>query len=168
MLYRVGLAVLSAVAALTMTSSAFADCCSGCGGCGAYAVIGAEPMAYAPAPMAYMPPPSAYMPAPVTPPVVLGPAPIAVDHWDTGGWGGCGCGCGCGRSMVYAVVMQPTPFYLVNQGPVYSGPGLMIPYGAYAPQVGLAPPGAYPYIGRRWYRHHGHWAHWRHPLRARD
>ena len=174
MVYRVGLAVLGTLAALTIASSANAGCCGGCGGCGGgYAVTVEAPVAYAPPPppVAYAPPPVAYAPPPVAyapPPVVLAPAPIAVDHWDTGGWGwngGCGCGCGCGRSVVYAVAVQP--FYVVNQGPVYSGPGLMIPYGTYSPQVGLAVPGEYPYIGRRWYRHRS--AYWRHHrLRALD
>ena len=33
-------------------------------------------------------------------------------------------GCNCGRSVGYA----PSPLYVVNQGPEYSGPGMMVPY----------------------------------------
>ena len=38
--------------------------------------------------------------------------------------------------------------YIVNQGPQYSGPGIMVPSLGYAPGEGVAVPGAYPYIGR--------------------
>lgn len=170
--YRVGLVALTALFATAMSPGAFA----GCGGCG-------FPMAYAayPAPVVYA------APAPVAVPVMPAPlpvvaAPIAVANWDTGGWGawnswggwgGCGCGCGCGERglLVYA---QPavTPFYVVNQGPEYSGPGIMVPYGTYAPQAGLAVPGEYPYVGyygRHYaYRHHYWHRPWYGPLRARD
>ena len=103
----------------------------GCGGCGSLAVT------YAPA--VYAPP--AFAPAP--PPIA--PAPIAVDHWDTGGWSGCGwggcggigCGCGscgCGRGLLYGLLAAPAPIYVVNQGPEYTGPGIMVPYHTYSPQ----------------------------------
>src|SRR5208282_4288374 len=124
----------------------------GCGGCG-----GSFAVTYAPA-AAYAPPAFAPAPAPIA------PAPIAVDHWDTGGcgWGGCrgiGCGCGrcgCGGSALYA----PAPIYVVNQGPEYTGPGVMIPYGTYSPEAGLAAPYDYPYISRPGYRHgYGGYAH---------
>lgn len=112
----------------------------GCGGCGQLAVT------YAPVPYA----PPAF--APAQPP--LAPAPIAADHWDTGGWGGwggCGCGrCGCGRSVVYAAPAL-APIYVVNQGPEYTGPGVVVPYGTYAPQADLAAPGDYPYVSHRGY-----------------
>jgi len=105
---------------------------SGCGGCGgAVAVTYAQPVVQA---------------------VPVMPAPIAVDNWDTGGFGGCGCGScgGCGNALAYA---QPAaaPMYVVNQGPEYSGPGLMVPYGTYSPATNLAAPGEYPYIGARGY-----------------
>lgn len=122
---------------------------AGCGGCGPLAVTYVRPVAYAP---------PAFAPAP--PPVA--PAPIAVDHWDTGGWGGCGCGsCGCGASVLYAPAVAPAPIYVVNQGPEYSGPGIMVPYKTYAPQANLVAPYDYPYISHRygyghryWYGHH--------------
>ena len=33
----------------------------------------------------------------------------------------------------------PSPLYVVNQGPEYTGPGLMVPYGTYAPAAAYAP-----------------------------
>jgi hypothetical protein len=109
-------------------------------------------------------------------PVPVEPAPIAVDHWDTHGFGDCkfpgdyfgACGnigrcgwfggpgpcggppapCGaCGRPGAY--LPAPTPIYIVNQGPDYSGPGLMIPFKTYSPTNGLAMPRAFPYISAR-------------------
>ena len=161
-----------------ISAYSFGGC--GCGGCGvAVAVTYAQPVAVQPAVL----------------PVAVAPAPVAVDHWDTGGcaWGGCGgfglggfgsggCGCGscggCGGSVVYAPAapaVAPAPFYMVNQGPEYSGPGFMIPYGTYSPGAALAAPGGYPYVGTPGYRHYGygyrmhpHYAHpyyrpYRHP-----
>ncbi len=117
----------------------------GCGGCGSLAVTYAPPV--------YAPP--AFAPAP--PPIA--PAPIAVDHWDTGGcgWGGCGsvgcsCGsCGCGRGLLYGLAAVPGPIYVVNQGPEYTGPGIMVPYHTYSPQAGFVAPSDYPYISGRGY-----------------
>jgi len=136
----------------------------GCGGCGSLAVTYAPPV--------YAPP--AFAPAP--PPIA--PAPIAVDHWDTGGWGGCGwggcggigCGCGscgCGRGLLYGQLAAPAPIYVVNQGPEYSGPGIMVPYHTYSPQQGFVAPYDYPYIsgpgygyGHRYgYGYHHGYAH---------
>jgi hypothetical protein len=66
--------------------------------------------------------------------------------WNGGnGWGG-GCGnCGgcCARTVSYAA---PSPLYVVNQGPDYSGPGLMQPYATYAPDTAYAPATDYPYV----------------------
>jgi hypothetical protein len=43
------------------------------------------------------------------------------------------------------------PYYIVNQGPMYSGPGIAIGPGYHDLDPGL--PVVYPYIGaRRWYR----------------
>ena len=55
-------------------------------------------------------------------------------------------GCNCGRSIGY----YPSPLYVVNQGPEYSGPGLMLPYGTYAPGAAYAPGINYPYVGPRY------------------
>jgi hypothetical protein len=134
-----------AVFATVFASVAFAQC----GGCGLVAVGG--PVAVAPPlvqPVAVVQEviqPVVAIPQ-VIPAVPVAPAPIAVDHWDTNGWGG-GCG-GCG----YRAAINP--LYTVNQGPAYTGPGLMVPFGTYSAATGVAAPGAYPYIGsgRYYYR----------------
>ena len=47
--------------------------------------------------------------------------------------------------------MRWSPLYVVNQGPVYSGPGLMQPYATYSPDTAYAPAADYPYVpGRLW------------------
>jgi hypothetical protein len=60
-------------------------------------------------------------------------------------WGGCGncggCG-GCGGSVVYAA----PSLYVVNQGPTYSGPGIMTPYQTYSPETAYAAATDYPYV----------------------
>ena len=54
--------------------------------------------------------------------------------------------------VVYAVpALEPTPIapapiYVVNQGPEYAGPGLMVPYRTWSPAAAYAPPSAYPYV----------------------
>jgi hypothetical protein len=167
-LQRTILAASAIVFAVSMSPAAQA----GCGGCGFEAAPAAyaEPVYAQPAPVyaqpAYVEPAPVYapplaMPAPVPAPFAVAPAPIAVDHWDTGGCGGFGgsaCGggfgfgfgglngCNCGRAAGYA----PSPLYVVNQGPVYSGPGMMLPYRTYAPAAAFAPGINYPYIGRRY------------------
>ena len=59
---------------------------------------------------------------------------------------GCGnCGAvsyGCGNCGGYAV----PSLYMVNQGPVYSGPGLTVPYETYSPEMAYAPATDYPYV----------------------
>jgi len=74
-------------------------------------------------------------------PVPLAPAPIYVGPW-SGGWSltpwsfgaslvgssGCGC-CGCGAA--------PSPFYVVDQGPDFTGPGVMRPFATYTPAIGF-------------------------------
>ena len=66
------------------------------------------------------------------------------------GIGGCGFNsflgfnsCNCARAVGYA----PSPLYVVNQGPEYTGPGLMVPYQSYSPGAAFAPAINYPYIG---------------------
>jgi len=63
-------------------------------------------------------------------------------------WGRCGVGCGggwgggcCASAAAYA-----QPLYMVNQGPYYSGPGLMQPYATYSPDTAYAPAADYPYV----------------------
>ena len=155
--HRTILVAVATLCAIGITSSAFA----GCGSCGWGGLVPFVPPApvYGPAgcggcgagPAATYAPPVEPLPQVETEPAA--PAPIAVDHWDTGGWGGgCGCGCGgcgcggCRSSVAYAPPVAPSPLYVVNQGPEYSGPGFVIPYRTYSPYTGLAAPAAYPYI----------------------
>ncbi len=131
---RVAFFALVALFTAATTSIASAGCCgwgvqapityapAGCGGCGApsAAIVYAAPVAPAP------------------PPVAVG--------W---GWG---AGCGCHRAFVYAATpaIQVTPvavapIYVVDQGPDYTGPGIMVPFHTWAPAGGYVGPGAYPY-----------------------
>ena len=113
----------------------------GCGGCGAptAAAVYAVPVAPAvPAPIVV---------APVVPTGFGGPCC---------GWNGCGncgwsdwsggqvgaAGCGCGQAVAYAA----PSLYVVNQGPVYSGPGIMTPYQTYSPETAYAAATDYPYV----------------------
>ncbi len=149
---------------------------TGCGGCGtaAYApVIYATPIA--PAPIA-VGTGCGNCGAPVTccaPSVAVYSAPVA--QWG-GGCGGCGgqvgyggygaqvgyggygaqvgyggygggYNGGCGNCGVPAVYTTPAPLYVVNQGPAFEGPGLMVPYHSYAPSAEYAPPPGYPPYG---------------------
>src|SRR5580704_19360848 len=153
--------ILVAIATLItvgMTQVALAQ--NGCGGCGTavYApVIYATPIE--PQPIAVG---CGGCEAPVTccaPSVAAYTAPVA--QWGSGcggcgapvgygGYGGYGGGYGggynngCGNCGVPAVYTTPAPLYVVNQGPAFEGPGLMVPYHSYAPPVEYAPPPAYP------------------------
>ena len=136
------------------SGSAFAGCCggweapapvvysSGCGGCGA-AVTYVQPVVEPVAPVVYG---CGGCATPVYAQPVE-PAPIYV---------GTGCG-GCGRSVVYTA---PAPVYMVNQGPEYSGPGLIVPYRAYNPVDAYMPATNFPYVGG--YGHWGYRHHWHH------
>jgi len=80
-------------------------------------------------------------------PVPIAPAPIYVGPWSGGwsltpwsfgvgwsgwsGWGGCGC-CGCGAA--------PSSRYVVDRGPDYTGPGVMVPFLTYTPTI------SFPYV----------------------
>jgi hypothetical protein len=140
-------AILVALATLFTagTTSAALACCewgnpaplayqwSGCGGCGA----AVAPVTYAE-------------------PVFAGGcggcgAPLATYAQPVVGWGG-GCGCnGCGGVYATPAIepspIAPSPIYVVNQGPDYTGPGIMVPYRVYGPGAGYAPPPAYSYVG---------------------
>lgn len=142
---RVTFVALATFLTVGSASTAFA-CCgapapayyapTGCGGC-------------APAPVTYVP---AVEVAPPPPP----PVQVAVPAWS---------GCGCGRPVVYAAPpvevtpVAPAPIYVVNQGPEYSGPGIMVPYHTYSPAAAWAPASGYPYVrGRGYgYRYHRPW-----------
>jgi hypothetical protein len=173
-IYRAGLVACATFFAAAMTAAMTSVAFAGCGGCGGGFVVQtyaqpplyAPPMAYAPPPLEYAPPAYApIMPPPPVAPLPIAPAPIAVDHWDTGGWdrwgsfGGCGCNRGFFGGGGFFGGPGPAPIYIVNQGPEYSGPGIMIPYNTYSPEAGLAAPGTYPYIGRYGYPRYGY----RHP-----
>lgn len=154
-----------------LSSAALANCCgwgnpapayhaaSGCGSCGvaAYAPITyATPIAEAPIGIGCG---ACGTPAAVA---TFAPAP----RW--GGCGSCGAptaaatfaapvaptptwGTGCGACGVRT---RPAPLYVVNQGPEYTGPGVMVPYRTWVRPAAYVPP---PY-GPAYYRwhHYGH------------
>jgi hypothetical protein len=166
--------ILVAIATLItvgMTQVAFAGCCdwggqapvayaqTGCGGCGAVAyapVIYATPIE--PQPIAVG---CGGCGAPVTccaPSVAAYAAPVGYGDYGggygggynggygggyAGGYGG-GYGGGCGNCGVPAVYTTPAPLYVVNQGPAFEGPGVMVPFHSYAPPAEYAPPPGYP------------------------
>jgi hypothetical protein len=174
---------LATVFVVGMAPSAFAQCCGygyqapaptyyapaplaqGCGACGvqAYApIVYATPIAPAPinvgcgvcgtptAAMTFVPP--------VAPTPTWGngcgvcgaPAPVTYNPCNT---------CGMAETPVYT---QPAPLYVVNQGPSYSGPGIVVPYRTYAPQAEYAPPPYYPpYLHRYYPRPYYHHAYYR-------
>lgn len=146
--YRTTFVAIATFFTIGMTSAALAGC-GGCGGCGRGLFWGGgcgvsyAPIIYAPARVharvhvrthvhihavrvtTYAQP--------------LAPAPI---------WVG---GCGCGGAIAYvAGPIARTPVLVVNQGPEFSGPGLMEPYRTYTPASVYAPRAAYPYLARRW------------------
>jgi len=190
-LYRVALVACATLVATVLSSVAFAGCGGCCGGCGGYA---ATYVPAPPVPEVFAPPAYEYVQqiGPPVAPVPIALSPIGVAQWSGyGGYGGCGC-CGCGNRGLFTSGFFGSPgYYIVNQGPQYSGPGIMLPYLTYAPGEGLAAPGAYPYIGppygyvghprygyaphphygyavRARYAHHvHHYWHRRHPLGAR-
>jgi hypothetical protein len=143
--HRATLVALATLFTVGMTSLASAGCCDwgasapvgyGCGGggCGAPVVTALSysvPVAPAPsygcggcgAPMA-----AVVYAQPVA------PAPIVTSTW---------AGCGCNRGLFSAA---SSPLYVVNQGPQYSGPGLMVPYQTYSQEAAYAPAVDYPYV----------------------
>ncbi|HLN37352.1 MAG TPA: hypothetical protein VK337_06180, partial [Xanthobacteraceae bacterium] len=146
--------ILVAIATLItvgMTQVAFAGCCdwggqapvayaqTGCGGCGtvAYApIIYATPVVAQPIAVG-----CGNCGAPVTccAPSIATTFVAPVAQWG-GGCGGCGAPVGygggysgCGNCGVPTVYTTPAPLYVVNQGPAFEGPGLMVPFHSYAP-----------------------------------
>jgi hypothetical protein len=169
--HRVVFAVLAALFTAGISSAASAGCCgwgvaaapvayapvtyasAGCGGCGTptAAVVYAQPVAPLPAPVAY------------------GGWGNGCGH--CGGWGN-GCGhCGGGflnyAPAVEAIAVAPAPIYVVNQGPDYTGPGIMTPFHTWTPSASYVVPGSYPYRAGYGYGYRGYgYAHrpvyWRH------
>src|SRR5579884_3997525 len=145
--YRVSLVAFATLLTVGMTSLASAGCCGGWSGWGATAPItygwgtgcggcGVAAYAYAPA-ITYAPP-------------------------VTYGWSGCGVCSTPTAASVFAQPVAPAPIvvstppvgcctartslYVADQGPDFTGPGLMIPYGTYTPARAYAPAVNYPYI----------------------
>ena len=159
-IHRVVPVVLATLFTAGISSAASANCCgwgaaaapgdyapvayasAGCGGCGTptAAVVYAQPV------------------APTLPPVAYGGwsgcghcggglfsyAPVAY-----GGWSGCGhCGGGLYSYApgVEAIAVAPAPIYVVNQGPDYTGPGIMTPFHTWTQPDSYVVPGSYPYF----------------------
>jgi hypothetical protein len=135
-LHRVVLVGLATLFTAGISSAASADCCgwgaqapvayapvsyasAGCGGCGTYtaAVVYAQPVA---------------------------PTPVVVGAWS--GCGHCGGGFVSYAPAVEVIAVAPAPLYVVNQGPDYTGPGIMVPYHTWTPSASYVVPGAYPYV----------------------
>lgn len=104
----------------------------------------------------------------------VAPAPIAVSGvvapfgGPCCGWYGCGnCGWGPGwgwsgwSSWSGAVAVPfgpPSALYVVNQGPTFSGPGIVVPYKTYSPDTAYAPAADYPYVPGYARPYYGHYA----------
>ncbi len=154
---------VATVFAVGMAPSAFAQCCgyappvyaapAPCGGCGSvYApIVYATPVA--PAPIGVGCGTCGTPTAAVTfvPPV----APTPVPAWNDCGacvapppvtWNPCNT-CGI-QTPVYT---QPAPLYVVNQGPSYSGPGVMVPFHTYGAPAQYAPAPYAPLYPHRYY-----------------
>lgn len=150
-IHRVVPVVLATLFTAGISSAASANCCgwgaaaapvvyapvtyasAGCGGCGTptAAVVYAQPV------------------APTLPPVGYG------------GWNGCGhCGGGLYSyaAGVEAIAIAPAPIYVVNQGPDYTGPGIMTPFHTWTQPGSYVVPGSYPYRSGygAYHRHYGY------------
>jgi hypothetical protein len=67
----------------------------------------------------------------------------------------CGCPAPCAEEQIVEVVeaRAPAPFYVVDQGPIYAGPGIVSFPTTYKKHQSI---GAYPYIGHDYHRHPHH------------
>jgi hypothetical protein len=67
----------------------------------------------------------------------------------------CACPAPCVTERMVEVVAVPAtaPFYVVNEGPIYAGPGIMSVPTTYKKHQSI---GAYPYIGRGYGHYHRH------------
>jgi len=107
---------------------------AGCGGCGQPVVPAPVPYHWSGCGGCRLPSAAAVFTEPVA------PAPIVVSV---------PAGC-CYRGLYRAAV--PSPLYVVNRGPAFTGPGLTVPYGVYAPGPAYVPAVSYPYISGHDYR----------------
>lgn len=168
-LHRCILVAVATLFSVSLAPAAFAGdwAAYGCGSCGGAYVPAYAPTIYAmpiaPAPINVggcgvcgTPTAAVTFAAPVA------PTPL-YNNWG-GGWSSGCCNscntCGAPAPVVYAapaptvgcnpcgtpasVYPVPAPLYVVNQGPDFSGPGIMVPYRTYAPPLQYAPPPAYP------------------------
>ena len=163
-LHRVTLCILASLFTAGISSAASAGCC---GNWGVAAPVVYAPVTYAPAAYAWSgcghcgtPTAAVVYAQPVAPATVLYAEPVAPAPVVYSGWSGCGH---CGSHLLsYApaiepIAIAPAPIYVVNQGPDYTGPGIMAPYHTWTPSASYVVPGAYP-----WYRRHYHyWHHYR-------
>ena len=163
-IHRVVPVVLATLFTAGISSAASANCC----GWGAAAPVAYAPVTYASAGCGGCGTPSAAVV--YAQPVVPTPPPVAY-----GGWNGCGhCGGGLysyGYAPgVEAIAVAPAPIYVVNQGPDYTGPGIMTPFHTWTQPDSYVVPGSYPnFSGYGGYHRYGY-AHrplYRYGYRAR-
>lgn len=133
-LHRAALIFATGLFIAGMTSAASAGCCdrglftssgyvaTGCCGTPSAAIIYAQPV------------------APMPPPVQV---PAVVNTWSNG--------CGCHDPVVYSAPMgvapmpvAPSPIYVTDQGPTFTGPGVMVPYHTWNPEPTYARVTTYP------------------------
>ena len=139
-LHRVLVAVVATIFTAGISSAASARCC----GWGASAPVVYAPVTYASAGCGHCGTPSAAVV--YAQPVMPAPAPVVATTW-----GSCGCACGCRGLISYAtpgvepIAIAPAPIYVVNQGPDYTGPGIMTPFHTWTPSASYVVPGTYPY-----------------------
>lgn len=140
-LHRALLVVVATLLTAGISSAASAGCC----GWGAAAPVAYAPVTYASTGCGGCGTPSAAVV--YAQPVLPAPAPVVATAWA----GSCGCACGCRGLISYAtpgvepIAVAPAPIYVVNQGPDYTGPGIMTPYHTWTPSASYIVPGTYPY-----------------------
>lgn len=165
-LHRVLVAVVATIFTAGISSAASARCC----GWGAATPVAYAPVTYANAGCGHCGTPSAAVV--YAQPVMPAPVPVVATTW-----GSCGCACGCRGLISYAspgvepIAIAPAPIYVVNQGPDYTGPGIMTPFHTWTQPDSYVVPGSYPYFSGygAWHRHYGY-AHrplYRYGYRAR-